>query len=278
MMNSTQYRHRVFFTRGLATGLVLAACSVVVAAEPAPTPRAMVTDRPSKTDGPFTLDAGRVQLECEIFTRTQDDEAGVSTRAWSVGSTFVRWGATPQFELQLGWQTYARTTVDAGALHSRSAGFGDTVVRAKYNFWGNDGGTTAFSLLPFVKIPTNQDGLGNNAVEPGCSLPLVVNLPAGWQLGFMAKWSHLLDGDAKGRHSFWEYSAIAGHSITEKLSAYGEFWVGRSGESGAAAQSSAGFGLGYALSDHAMLDVGINLALNRATPDTAVFCGYSVRF
>ena len=277
-MNPTLYRHREFLTCWLAAGLALAAFSVVVAAQPAPAARAMIPDRPSKTDGPFTLDAGRGQLELEFFTHTRDDEAGVSTRAWSIGSTFVRWGATPQFELQLGCQTYVRVTVDEGGQSSRATGFGDTVVRAKYNLWGNDGGDTAFALLPFVKIPTNQDGLGNNALEPGCSLPLVVNLPDGWQLGLMAKWSRLLDGDGRNRHNFFEYSAIGGHAITAKLSAYGEYWIGRSDETGASTQSSVGFGFGYSLSDRAILDGGVNLALNRATPDAAFFCGYSVRF
>ena len=238
----------------------------------------MVADRPSKTDGPFTLDAGRSQLELEAFTNTRDNEDGVSTRTWSVASTFVRWGATPQLELQLGWQMYARVTLDAGSLHTRTTGFGDTVVRAKYNVWGNDGGDTAFALLPFAKIPTNQHGLGNNAVEPGCSLPLVVNLPAGWQLGLMAKWSRLLDDDSRGRHDAFEYSVICGHSLTEKLSAYAEFWIGRSAAAGVDTQSSMGIGLGYAVSDHTILDAGVNLALNRATPDVAIFCGYSVRF
>lgn len=245
---------------------------------PGPAPRPMVTDRPSKTDGPFTLDAGRSQLELEAFTTTRDSEDGIDTRSWSVGSTFLRWGATPQLELQLGWQTYARVTVEAGGRHTRTTGFGDTVARLKYNFWGNDGGDTAFALLPFVKLPTNQHGLGNDAVEPGCSLPLVVNLPAGWQLGLMAKWSRLQADDGRSRANAFEYSAIGGRNLTEKLSAYAEIWIGRSDAAGVDTQSSLGLGLGYALSDRTVIDAGVNLALNRATPDLAVFCGYSVRF
>jgi hypothetical protein len=269
--------HRRLSALALAAILATPALAAADATPAAPAPRAMVTDRPSKTDGPFTLDAGRTQLEFEIFTHTRDAEAGVNTRALSLGSTFVRWGATSQLELQLGWQTYARVTVDEAGATTRAAGFGDTVLRAKYNFFGNDGGATALALLPFAKIPTNQGGLGNRAVEPGVSLPFTANLPAGWQLGLMTKWSRLLNGDGRGRHDFWEWSSIAGHSLTEKLSAYGELWTGRSGEAGAAAQSSAGLGLGYALTADSCLDISVNLALNRATPDLAFSCGYSMR-
>ncbi|MBI3885883.1 MAG: transporter [Opitutae bacterium] len=256
----------------------LGAVATAASADPAAA-RAMVTDRPSKTDGPFTLDAGRGQLETEFFTVTHDADAGGRTRALSLGSVFLRWGVTPQFELQLGWQSYARvTTTDAAGARTRAAGFGDTVVRAKYNFWGNDGGATAFSLLPFAKIPTNRGGLGNDAVEGGLSLPFIVNLPAGWQLGLMAKWSRLLASRGHGRENFWEYSVIGGRALTEKLSCYSEAWVGRSAEPGVAAQRSLGLGLGYALNDRWCLDAGVNLALNRATADTAFFCGTSVRF
>ncbi len=63
------------------------------------------------------------------------------------------------------------------AIPSRSRAQGDLTARLKINLWGDDGGTTAFGLLPYLKFPTSTDSLGNNAVEGGLILPFAVNLP-----------------------------------------------------------------------------------------------------
>ena len=34
-------------------------------------------------------------------------------------------------------------------------------------------------MMPFIKSPTNQDGLGNTSVEGGVIFPLAVELPWG---------------------------------------------------------------------------------------------------
>ena len=66
---------------------------------------------------------------------------------------------------------------------TRQSGFGDVVLRFKVNFWGDDGGKTALGVIPFVKLPANQDDMGNHAVEGGLIFPVVVELPGGWELG-----------------------------------------------------------------------------------------------
>src|SRR6266496_5585885 len=42
------------------------------------------TDRPSKTDSPFTIDAGVFQLESDVANWTLDYENGVRTRTWII--------------------------------------------------------------------------------------------------------------------------------------------------------------------------------------------------
>ena len=39
------------------------------------------TDRPSKTDSPFTIDAGAFQIESDVWNWTLDEESHVRTRA-----------------------------------------------------------------------------------------------------------------------------------------------------------------------------------------------------
>jgi hypothetical protein len=63
----------------------------------------------------------------------------------------------------------------ARARHCKRCGAGRvlaTSLTTKWNIWGSDGGATALALMPFVKLPTNQDDLGNNSVEGGLIVPL----------------------------------------------------------------------------------------------------------
>ena len=68
----------------------------------------------------------------------------------------------------------------------------------KVNCWGTDGGSTALSLMPFAKFPTSQDDLGNPAFEGGLIVPLVVELPRGWNLGLMTEFDTVEDANGGG--------------------------------------------------------------------------------
>jgi hypothetical protein len=54
-------------------------------------------------------------------------------------------------------------------------------VRAKVNLWGNDGGSTAAALIPFVKAPSAPIGIGNGAVEEGLIAPFALSFPNDFQ-------------------------------------------------------------------------------------------------
>ena len=80
-------------------------------------------------------------------------------------------------DLQLVVENYVYEQVRAYGVTARKSGFGDLTTRLKVNLWGNDGGTTAFAVMPFVKFPTNTAGLGNKQVEGGIIFPLAVRFP-----------------------------------------------------------------------------------------------------
>ncbi len=133
-----------------------------------PTPRnqmrEMNTDRPDKTESPYTVDAGHFQLEMDLanYTHDRDTSGGGDTRtdSWAIAPVNLKAGLCDSMDLQLVLETYNRVRTEdrAAGTVRRQSGFGDVTVRLKKNFWGNDGGKTAFGLLPFVKLPANQDG------------------------------------------------------------------------------------------------------------------------
>ena len=72
-----------------------------------PTPEAlmrnMTTDRPDLTESPFTVDAGHIQVETNIFgyARSRSDPDGVFIRSFEYATTNVRIGLTNYAELNV---------------------------------------------------------------------------------------------------------------------------------------------------------------------------------
>jgi len=142
-----------------------------------PTPkelmREMTTDRPDKTESPYTVDAGHFQFEMDLVNYTYDREraGGVDTRvdSFAIAPINLKVGLCNQADLQVvvGTWNYVRTETSGtgGTLHQR--GFGDVTTRLKYNFWGNEyvyrkNTSTSQALAVFNKMAAST-GINANA-------------------------------------------------------------------------------------------------------------------
>jgi hypothetical protein len=252
---------------------------------PRPSLREMNTDRPDKTESPYTVDAGHVQVEADVLNYSYDsyNSASDHTRVETVAiAPFnLKVGLCNSADLQIIVPTYNSIRIHdtrARSVHC-DRGFGDLITRLKYNFWGNDGGDTAFAAMPFVKWPTGSGGVGNDSVEGGLILPLSVSLPAGWDMGTMLELDLSRDDDEHGHHAEVINSLTFSHSIVGELSGYVEFFSNVSTEQhGTPWVTTADVGLTYALTPDIQLDCGVNLGLTRAADDINPFLGISVRF
>ena len=240
--------------------------------------RELNTDRPDKTESPYTVDAGWMQIEMDLATFTRDRHDSERVESWSFATTNFKLGLTRRVDLQVVVEPYATTGTVAPGVRSRADGFGDITVRTKFNLWGNDGGPTAFGLMPFVKVPTNEDGLGNHALEGGLIVPLAIELPAGWSLGMMTEVDVNEDADGRGHHAEWINSITVSHDITARLGAYVEFFSAVSADHGAPWIGTLDFGFTFAITADVHLDCGANLGLTRAADDVNPFVGLSWRF
>jgi hypothetical protein len=248
-----------------------------------PTPREflreMSTDRPDTTESPFTVDAGRFQVEMDLLNYTRDDEAGVRTESFVAGALNLKAGLLHNVDLQVVIDSYVRERVRATPGPATTTdGLGDITTRLKINLWGNDGGTTAFAVMPFLKAPTASGGLGNDSVEGGVILPLAVELPAGWGLGAMAELDFLKNGAGDGYHTEFVNTLVLGHDIAGGLGGYVEFISVASTESGASWRGLVGLGLTYGLCPNSQIDLGVNIGINRAAADVNPFLGFSFRY
>jgi hypothetical protein len=250
-----------------------------------PTPRdqmrEMSTDRPDKTESAYTVDAGHFQAEMDFVTYVRDRYTSDHTDvdAFSVAPINLKVGLTNGTDFQVVLETYSwvRTEdrIDGGVTHSR--GFGNLTLRLKTNLWGNDGGGSAFAVMPFLRLPTNQDDLGSDAIEGGLILPFDRALPWEWQIGGMAEFDAAEDGDGAGHHAEFVQSVTLDHAVVGDLEGYAEFFSLLSTEAGSHWVATADFGLTCKLTQDIQLDGGVNVGLTRAAPDVNPFLGLSFR-
>jgi hypothetical protein len=237
-------------------------------------------DRPDQTEGPYTVDAGHLQLESSFAEYTHVKDQGTSSDLWSVAPTNLRLGLLNNLEADLIVDPYLnlRTASSGTSSATRANGFGDTQLRAKLNLWGNDGGLTAFGLLPFIQLPTANNGLGNRHVEGGLILPLQINLSDDTSIGVQAEGDLLRNDSNTGYGSDFSFSAVLDQHLIGPLAGYIEY-VGilpiRLGET-YSAYFDAGFT--WLLSTNIQLDIGINKGLTRSAYDYDIFSGISLRW
>jgi hypothetical protein len=244
----------------------------------------MTTERSSKTDSPYSLDAGRFQVESNIYGYVHNDDCigGTCTQTkqhFVGGSTNFRLGLTDNMDMQLIADLYRDLTIESDGTKQDKQGYGDTIVRLKINAIGNNP-SDKFSLgvLPYVKLPTNQDDLGNNETEGGIGLPFNINFDGGWNLGGMTQFNLVTEPDFSGYDPSYANSLIVGKSITDKLSTYAEFYTYKADQTGAKWQNSVDFGTAYMVMDNFRVDANIQLGVTDAADDVNFFFGTAYRF
>lgn len=251
---------------------------------PAELMREMSTDRPDKTESPYTVDAGHFQLESDLvsYVYDKDDANGNDVRTRSLGIVPINFkgGLTESTDLQIVIENYVyEKTSDKGSETVDTVeGFGDITIRLKQNIWGNDGGASALAVMPFVKLPTNTNNTGNDHVEGGVIVPLALSVGHGLGLGLMAEVDWMKDADENGYHAVYIASATIGYDISDRIGHYVELFAEESMEDGTDTVITFDTGLTYALTDDVQLDAGVNIGLTSAAEDLNPFLGVSMRF
>ncbi len=235
-----------------------------------PTPvsllRELNTDRPDKTESPYTVDAGHFQLEMDLVSYTRDGKQDL----FAIAPVNLKVGLLNNVDLQFIAETY-------NVQHDGN-GYGDTLVRLKVNFWGNDGGATAFGVMPFAKFPTSQHQFGNSAVEGGIIFPLAIKLPRDFELGTMTEVDYIRNENNSGYHQEFINSVTVSHAIVGELSGYAEFFSAVSNERDSRWIGTVDFGFTCKVTPNIQLDAGLNIGVTSAADDLNPFIGFSVRY
>jgi hypothetical protein len=250
--------------------------------------RGMDTDRPNVTNTPHTIDAGHVQIETGLYdwSHFHDRTHGgdVVTDALTLGHINARLGVTDRLEVNATIDAYNRvnSTDNIARQTTRFSGFGDTVIGGKLNLWGNEGGddpwTSGFALQPQVKLPTAQSGIGNNHVEWSVGGPFLINLIGGFHLGLESTLGQERNTANNGYIVGWQNSASVDRVIFGAVDVYLEYAMHATTESNTQPQQSIDIGFTYPVSDNIVIDSGVFIGTNRATPGFEWTSGISLRF
>jgi hypothetical protein len=241
---------------------------------PAQSLRSFSTDRPTKSNVPYTVDAGHWQYETDLASWSQLAQGDLLTGP----NLTLKLGITRATDVELNILPYERihTRDHASGATTTAAGFGDLVARLKLNIWGNDGGGSALALIPYVKVPTARSGIGNGAVEGGVIVPLSVSLAGGLTLLLNSGVAINSNAPASGHHASFTNLVNLSHALGPKVTVYAELWSDAG--TGAATQVSADAAVAWSPAPNLQLDAGINVGLNQDTSRYDVYLGAAQRF
>jgi len=240
-----------------------------------PTPdaslRSFNTDRPPKANSPYTVDAGHFQYETDIAVYTYSGD-------WTVLDPTLKLGLTNTIDAELQLTPYESVATHSASGTSSISGFGDTIARLKINVLGDDRGTVAVALLPYIKLPTAQSGLGNGHVEGGLILPISLNAPGGFTVIVMPEADYLKDELSDAYHGAFDFLINVSHALDKRWTFYTEVFTTQSFETANKPIYTFDEALTCALGPNLQLDFGGNFSVNAQAPREQLYLGLSQRF
>lgn len=239
--------------------------------------RDLSTDRPDRTESPYTVDVGRIQVESDLVTFSYGHE-GQSKRSWfGTFITNLKLGIHDRVDIQLVVEPLVvqRNQFIPTADWESLSGCGDLTARLKVNLIGNDGNKHALGLMPFLVIPTARDGLGVEKTEGGIIIPFAIELTPKVGLGLMSEIDFIYDGSVY--QTGVVTSAVVGFDLSPTWGMYAEmysnnisamdFW-----------EVTADVGVTFSPFTNIQFDSGINVGLTDDADDVNPFVGLSRKF
>jgi hypothetical protein len=240
------------------------------------------TDRPTKSNVPYTVDAGHFQYEGDFFFHGFDNTSTADSNisSWMVGNPTLKLGLLNNVDLEVNLSAYnsIQTTTHSTGTSITVSGFGDVFTRLKVNLWGNDGGTTAMALIPYVKIPTAPQGIGNRFAEGGLIAPLAIALPGGFNSIVMGELDYLKNPNDDGFHLNFPALINVNRKIGDSVTAYAEIYANWSTHRDVRDIYTLDFALAWSPRPNFQLDLGVNIGLVPAAAPYQIYAGIAQRF
>jgi hypothetical protein len=236
----------------------------------------METDRPDVTESAYTVPAGHLQVESDLFKQVRVKVGGMQSiqTAYNVGN--YKLGLTEKTDIQLVIPTYVKNTtrrIHGLDVLEQVSGFDDITLRLKYNVWGSGAGKTALAVLPFVSLPTSS--FANNGVQGGVTFPFALAVTDKTSFGAQATISFVKEDNSR-YYTNMLYSFTFGHSLFKQLDGFVE-GVATYSPYSKTTDTYANGGLIFSASGNLNIDAGLNYGLNKSAGNI-YFVGFSFRY
>jgi len=218
--------------------------------------------RPGNTESPISVPTGRWQVETEIGGYALGHGGD---RSWSALQSDIRYGLAP------GWDAEAIMAPYVGDDAS-GEGFGDTTLRLRHTFTGEDGDGPAFALIGFVTLPTGVNGQSDGAVEGGLIGTGTFSLTSNDGVTYTAGAAAVSDN---GEYTSDIFGGVnLSHQFTDTLAAYAELFADRT-----QGETAGTFDIGgtYLSDADTQWDAGVDLGITHAD-NARFFLGWSHLF
>ncbi len=240
-----------------------------------PTPKNLMrnfeTDRPDATESAYTVDAGHLQFETDLFKTERTNFDGTKTTTNSFNSLNFKIGITNSLDIQFVTDFYVMERISGNDPLIVKTSFSNLTIRLKQNIWGNDHGETALAILPYINIPTVSD----QKITGGIILPLGVSLPNEWGFGIQVESDIETNQSGSGFHLNFLVSSTVSHQLISGIDFFVEGLVNRESESDRFDCFLNG-GFVYKLKENIKLDTGLNYGLKNSLAKV-FFIGLSFR-
>lgn len=268
---------RVLLVLGVAVPF---GATAAAAQEPGP----LVTDRPDQTESTAIVPPGFVQLELGWTMSEASDDAS-EIRTHTLPEALARIGVVRGLELRIGLPAWSSVETEGTEADPRADGFGDASLGLKWSLAEGRGPVPAVALLAGATLPTGEEGLGSDRVDPSILVALSSDLghrlSIGWNLGWARTTEELPgpEGDALVRdtQSDLVYSAAAGIALTDRLGLFLEGFGFVGVEEARPSRHSLDGGFTFLVTDNLQLDVRAGLGLDEHAEDAFLGTGLSLR-
>jgi hypothetical protein len=220
------------------------------------------------TDTPQTIEPGKFFLRMDAISLgfNRETTAANTFTALGLATSVLSTGLTQNVDMQVGMQFFLRQTYQFRGASTSHSGIGDVTLRTKWTFWRDNAAGAAAAVIPYVKVPTNSGGVGNDHVEGGVIVPWALDNGGGLRTGAMFQWDVLRNDSNSGYDSHWFASGFVQGDITSAFGLYGEATLGVSSASSSSFAGTLGGGATLNVTKNFQWDYGISRGLGgRAT-------------
>ncbi|MFA7596452.1 MAG: transporter [Novosphingobium sp.] len=238
-------------------------------------------DRPGLGTPTCTVPPGGIVGELGIAAWERDGDAISRTDTIMAGEMLLRLGLAEGLEAQVGWDAYGhvRTRDLESGTTDRIARVGDLTLALRHTL--HDPGERGFSMavMPYATVPTGRMPIGAGDWGAGLLLPLALTLTENVSLSATPQIDAAVDSDGSGRHLAFGSVLGLDFALGNRLGAATEISLYRDRDpEGHDTIILAGFSAAWQPNDAMQFDLGVNIGLNSASPDSQVYFGIARRF